>query len=115
MLIGGAGADQFRISIASDGAPGLRDVILDFTSNATDGFDRLDLRLIGTDPVAPLDQGSVFIGGAAFGATGAADLRVTALADGVQLAEGDVDGDGTAELAVEIHGGAAPAAGWFLL
>ncbi|MEO3472970.1 hypothetical protein AAFN86_13960 [Roseomonas sp. CAU 1739] len=75
----------------------------------------MDLRLIDTDPVAPLDQGFTYIGGAAFGATGVAQPRVTAIKAGVQLAEGDVNGDGTTDLAVEIHTAAAPVAGWFLI
>ncbi len=114
-LTGGADADQFRIGIAADTAPGQRDVVLDFTFDAANGFDKVDLRFIDTDPAAPLGQGFAYIGAAAFGATGTAQLRVTALAPGVQLAEGDVDDNGTADLAVEIHSAAAPVAGWFLL
>ena len=113
-LTGGADADQFRIGIAADSAPGQRDVILDFTFAAVNGFDKVDLRFIDTDPPAPLDQGFAYIGAAAFGATGTAQLRVTTLSPGVQLAEGDVDGNGTADLAVEIHSTAAPVEGWFL-
>ena len=66
----GAGADLFRSAAAADSAPALREVILDFTFNAVDGFDRVDLRLIDTDPLLPLDQGFTVIGGAAFGAGG---------------------------------------------
>jgi len=108
-------ADLIRFLAAAESPPGQRDVVLGFTFDAANGFDRIDLRPIDTDPVAPLDQGFAYIGAAAFAAIGTAQLRVSALAPGIHLAEGDADGNGTADFALEIHSAALPVSGWFLL
>ena len=117
-LSGGAGSDQFRFNTVADSAAATPDVILDFTSQAGQGLDRIDLRQMDANPFLNGNQAFSYIGGAAFdgdGAASAGQLRVQAVSAGRYLAEGDLDGNGIAEFAVEIHTAATPTAGWFFL
>lgn len=106
-LVGGGGADVFRIDSASDSAAGRGDVIVDF--DRAEG-DRIDLSRIDTDPAAAGTQGFSFIGGVAFGgspgAPGPAQLRLD-LRGGSVLVEGDVDGDGIADIEIRVRDVAA--------
>ncbi len=105
-LFGGAGADSLRGGGGNDvfvyddiaqSTPASRDAILDFTLG-----DRIDLSGIdaNTTGAAPGDQAFAFIGAAAFGSV-AGQLRVTANGGG-WLVEGDTDGNGIADFAVQL-------------
>ena len=94
-LQGGTGADVFRFDKLSDSAGAARDVIADLSK--AEG-DRIDLSRFDVDSTAEGRQGFQFQGTQAFtGRTG--ELRY---ADGIL--GGDVDGDGAADLEVEVTG-----------
>lgn len=105
-LTGGEGADDFVFRAAK--AP--VDTILDFS--AAEG-DRIRLDPMDADVSTPEDDAFSFVGYAAFsGAAG--ELRAVHL-DGAQRLEGDVDGDGAADFAIEVAGDASAVEGWFVL
>jgi hypothetical protein len=110
VLSGGEGADRFLFVANALGS---------FTSRILD-FDRTERDLIvlrGIDANAGTldDDAFTFIGYAAFTGT-AGELRAEAQAGGtVQLIEGDVDGDGIAELRIEVVTTATAQANWFAL
>ena len=109
-LVGGGGADIFRYDAATDSVAGLADVIADFAV----GLDKVDLSRIDANSGAAGDQAFTFIGSSAFSGT-AGELRVRE-ENGFQWAEGDVNGDGAADLVIGFQIGAAPlAAGDFIL
>lgn len=59
-----------------------------------------------------------YIGAVAFGGAGAASagrLRLMQTAPGTYPAGGDINGEGTAAVAVSITSATGPVAGWFLL
>jgi len=117
-LSGGAGNDVFRLVAAGDSTAAAPDRITDFTRAAGPGVDRVDLRGIDANALVDGNQAFAFIGTAAFaggGAAGAGQWRVAAAGAGAWRAEGDTDGDGVADVAVDILSPATPAAGWFLL
>jgi Ca2+-binding RTX toxin-like protein len=95
VLHGGGGADRFKVVNVGDSEAGAgRDRILDFRHGQGDV---IDLSHIDTDGVAAGDQGFTFIGSAAF--SGAAQLRF----DGSVVAA-DIDGDGSADIELEVAG-----------
>ena len=100
ILTGGLGADTFRFQAASQSGVGsAADTITDFTI----GTDKLAFVSIDTDPVAPGDQAFVFIGSAAFGATGTAQMRY--MDSGANLlVQADINGDGIADMEVVLAG-----------
>jgi peroxidase len=91
-LLGGAGADVFRLDVAEDSLPEAPDVIRDFTQ----GEDRVDVSELAEEEFAWLDGGG-------FTASGAAEARTEQDGGRTGLLL-DVDGDGTADAAVEIQG-----------
>jgi len=97
-LTGGDGADIFVFRAAAAGRP---HAITDF--DRTDG-DVIDLRAFG---------GLDFIGDAAFGGM-AAELRAMASGDGQRI-EADLDGDGLADLVLDVRHAPAAEADWFVL
>jgi len=108
VLSGGTGGDRFVFSDPRHGT----DRILDF--DAAEG-DRILLRKIDADTATAADDAFVFIGDAAFSGT-AGELRAKATDGGtVQRIEGDVDGDGVAELTIDVVTEATATAGWFIL
>jgi Ca2+-binding RTX toxin-like protein len=112
-ITGGAGADQFRFFFAADsGVGGAADWITDFAI----GSDLLSFILIDTDPVAAGDQGFAFIGTAAFGASGAAQMRYATSGSNL-LVQADINGDGVADMEVVLQGlgGQTLTAGDFVL
>ncbi len=114
-LTGGTQADRFRFDAVAESTPLAADRITDFVFAAGD---RIVLSLIDANSFAPADQAFAFIGAAAFGGTGAASagqLRVTLAAPGQWRAQGDVNGDGVADLQIDIVSASAPVAGWFIL
>jgi Ca2+-binding RTX toxin-like protein len=100
-LEGGGGADVFAYrdigeSAAVPGGP--TDLVLGFRA----GVDRIDLSAIDADPASGGNQGFLFLGEAAFSATGTAEVRFIRLG-GTTLLEADL-GDGVADLAVVLAG-----------
>ena len=93
---GGAGADYFNFTTVTDSPTGGSDYIGDLTT-----LDSVDLSAIDANVNASNDQAFVFIGGNAFGGN-AGELR---FANG-QL-EGDVNGDGTADLVIRVQANTA--------
>jgi uncharacterized protein (TIGR03118 family) len=117
LLIGGAGADTLRGDAGNDrfryDSVDTGDLVADF-SRAGGNRDRILLSSIDADTGSAGDQAFAFIGEAAFGNT-AGELRAEAIAGG-WLVEGDVDGDGAADLAIMLMTGAtSPGADWFQL
>jgi uncharacterized protein (TIGR01370 family) len=96
MLTGGAGSDQFRYLFATDSGVGAgADRIMDFSA----GSDRLNFALFDADRTAAGRQGLTFIDGAAFTATGIAELRYAAVGADL-LVQIDLDGNGIADMEV---------------
>jgi Ca2+-binding RTX toxin-like protein len=109
VLSGGAGADRF---VFNQNALGATDRILDF--DAREG-DRIVLRSIDANVGTPADDAFIFIGARAFSGT-AGELRATAIQGGtVQRITGDVNGDGLADLTIDVVTAATASAGWFVL
>jgi Ca2+-binding RTX toxin-like protein len=98
VLTGGSGGDSFIYKAADNSLPGPanRDVISDFES----GGDRIDLSEIDANTVAAGQQTFNFVGGAAFSNT-PGELRYAG-----SILAGDIDGDGVADLEIEIGNGA---------
>jgi VCBS repeat-containing protein len=99
ILSGGGGQDSFEYYSVSESTPESRDTILDFATG-----DHINLINIDADGDAS-NGNSVFrfIGDQAF--TGAAgEIRVYEAADhpGMWIVEGDVDGDGAADLSIAV-------------
>ncbi|MEA3052453.1 MAG: hypothetical protein QOG72_1356 [Sphingomonadales bacterium] len=106
MLTGGGGADVFRYAGQYDATSQLPDRILDFAS----GVDKIDLTRIDADLFTAGDQAFHWIGSGAFGAAGAAsagELRAYAF-NGSWYVEGDMDGNGSADLVIQLTIPAAP-------
>jgi serralysin len=97
-LRGGGGADLFQYRSVSDSVFGAQDRIYDFQQ----GADRIDLSLIDADVNADGDQAFEFhLGGDFSGKAG--ELRAGYDADaGLWRVFGDVDGDGAADLLIEL-------------
>ncbi|WP_137177419.1 cadherin-like domain-containing protein [Roseomonas sp. AR75] len=113
-LVGGSEADQFRFQSLADSTVAAPDLVQDFTYTTTER-DRIALREIDANSLVGGRQGFAFIGGNEFAGV-AGQLRVESIGAGAFLAEGDVDGDGVADFAIEIRTAATtPVSGWFLL
>lgn len=98
-LTGGAGNDVFAYRAVEDSTVQAHDSILDFNRG-----DLIDLSLIDADTTRDGNQAFTFIGSGAF--TGTADapaagqLRAFQNSDGLWVVEGDVNGDGVADLQI---------------
>ncbi|HEY0027017.1 MAG TPA: M10 family metallopeptidase C-terminal domain-containing protein [Allosphingosinicella sp.] len=97
-LKGGGGNDFIEYESAAESTASARDTILDFSAG-----DRISLVTIDADGAAASGNGKfAWIGASAF--TGAAgQLRVSQAVGGGFLVEGDVNGDGTADLSILVH------------
>lgn len=98
-LTGGAGVDYFQFAAIAEStvAPAGRDAIMDFES----GIDFIDLRPIDANTRnGPANDIFTFIGTAGFSKT-PGELRIWAPA-GMQIVEGDVNGDGKADFSIEV-------------
>jgi serralysin len=96
-LTGGAGSDTFRFQQASDSTAAATDKILDFLS----GTDRIDLSRIDAISGTEGNDTFTFIGGGAF-TNVAGQLRATNVSGNSWRVEGDVNGDGTADLVIDV-------------
>ncbi|MFN3857338.1 MAG: hypothetical protein ACK4RV_06260 [Caulobacter sp.] len=96
---GGLGKDYFTYEVLSDSGVGAgnRDIVLDF-----DTADVLDLRLIDADTGTAGDQAFTFLGAGAF--TGAAGQVRYVHDGGNTIVQADVNGDGVADLEVQLNG-----------
>ena len=102
VLIGGLGADSFLYD--QHALDGSTDRINRFS--AAEG-DKVNLGQIDADAGVAGNQAFAFIGAAAFSGT-AGELRLALDGSGKWLAEGDVDGDGLADFAIQFVNPAAP-------
>jgi hypothetical protein len=100
MMRGGGRADQFIYTLLGDStvAQGGRDLIVDFGK----GADRIDLEALDAIQSTVDDDSFSFVGKNAFSAE-EGELRYFFLGKKT-LIQGDVDGDGTADFAIELKG-----------
>ncbi len=107
LLAGGEGADSFFFGVAD--APHV-DTIADFVLAEGDiiRLDRMDAVVATAE-----DEAFAFIGYADFTGT-AGELRAADLG-GTQRIEGDLDGDGAADFAIDVVSADPADAGWFVL
>jgi Ca2+-binding RTX toxin-like protein len=91
-MSGGGGNDVFRYQSAAESTAEARDAIQDFTLG-----DVIDLARIDTDAETAGDQAFTFIGEGAFSGT-KGELRFQNEAGNIWKVQGDVNGDGTADL-----------------
>ena len=111
LLIGGAGTDRFVFDTASLGPASTHTVtIQDFDRTVPE---RIDLSAIDAKAGTAANDAFKFIGAQAFGGV-AGQLRWTD-AGATKLVEGDVNGDGIADLTISIVTAEAVAASWFIL
>ena len=96
VLTGGASADLFIILFIGDGQTTGRDMITDFNQAGGDQIDIHEFR--SSDDVL-----LAFIGMSAFTATGIAEVRYRSLLDNT-LVEIDSDGDGSADVLIDVKG-----------
>jgi serralysin len=109
-LTGGGGADVFRYQAVTDSYSVARDHIVDFTP----GTDKIDLSAIDASRALAGNQAFTWIGSSAF-SNAAGELR--AFHSGSQwIVEGDIDGNGSADLviALTLQGPAPLGAGDFV-
>lgn len=102
-LVGGTGADRFDFNAVSESYPSFerRDFIDDFMRSQGD---KIDLSTIDASTFLANDQKFDFIGGLGFSGDGyGAELQVVRY-NGYSVISGDVNGDGSADFAIEVNG-----------
>jgi Ca2+-binding RTX toxin-like protein len=108
---GGLGADRFVFTSIADSPAGAgADRIADFNSSESD---KIDVSAIDANTVAAGDQSFTFIGNQVFHAV-IGELHYVSNASGITV-EGDVNGDGIPDFAVDLNGVASAAASDFIL
>ncbi|MGO1080371.1 M10 family metallopeptidase C-terminal domain-containing protein [Inquilinus sp. CA228] len=109
VLNGGAGADYFTYTAVSDSTALATDTIQDFQA----GTDLISLRLIDADGNSGNnDTAFLFVG--TLGFSGAGQLRYE-ISGGTTTVSADVDGNGTADIVINLTGAIALQAENFLL
>jgi Ca2+-binding RTX toxin-like protein len=111
LLIGGEGVDRFVFDAASLGPSATHAVTIQDLDRALK--ERIDLVAVDAVAATPEDDAFAFIGTAAFSGI-AGQLRWAELGAQRRI-EGDVNGDGVAELTILVDAAGPVAAGWFLL
>ncbi|HEX8239873.1 MAG TPA: M10 family metallopeptidase C-terminal domain-containing protein, partial [Allosphingosinicella sp.] len=96
ILTGGGGADSFRYKLVTDSSASATDHILDFTS----GTDKIDLSRIDANSGLAGDQAFSWIGSDAF--TNVAGQLRAYQSGNDWFVEGDVNGDGAADLVIQV-------------
>jgi Ca2+-binding RTX toxin-like protein len=111
-LLGGAGADRFIFKSVDDSPADAEesDFIIDFSIRQKD---RISLSAIDANEIAPGNQAFSFIGTRGFSER-SGELRYEKGA-GYTLIEGDVDGDGLADLSILLKGAMNLSKGYFYL
>jgi Ca2+-binding RTX toxin-like protein len=95
-LTGRGGADTFKYRTASDSTAASTDTITDFTSG-----DVINLSIVDANTNSGGDQAFAFIGSSAFSGV-AGQLRAQQQTGNAWLVQGDVDGNGTADLSLNL-------------
>jgi Ca2+-binding RTX toxin-like protein len=106
-LTGGGGADTFLYHETAESTTGSVDQILDFAA----GTDKIDLSRIDANSFAAGDQAFSWIGASAFtgsGAASAGQLRAFDSGNGLWIVEGDTNGDGAADLSIQVFVSGGP-------
>jgi hypothetical protein len=98
-LSGGLGKDQFTYNAVSESTGASRDLITDFSRSQGD---RISLSGIDANSLVSADQAFTFIGTSAFSSV-AGQLRYETSA-GITTIFGDVNGDGVADLQIQLSG-----------
>lgn len=101
-LTGGAGADLYRYSATSESTRSAPDEIFGFAP----GEDRIDLNKVDAKASTPDNEAFAFIGAAAFSAAGPGgpgEVRVQYVSGDLWSVEADVNGDGLADLSIQVH------------
>ena len=109
-IIGGSGKDVFKFTAVSDSRAAFPDRITDFQALA----DRIDLSAIDANTQTAGDGAFVFIGNQPFSKPSAGQLRFE-LRSGLLFLQADVNGDGTADLVIELVGVSTLAEADFIL
>lgn len=97
MLTGGDGKDVFVYLAASDSTLGAHDTITDFGLG-----DRIDLSAIDANPSQPGNEAFTWVTGSAF--SGHAGELLLTEQDGASILSADLDGDGAADLQIDVAG-----------
>ncbi len=108
-LTGGAGRDFFDYNKTTESRTTLRDLIKDFARKSDD----IDLSTIDASTRSGGDQAFTFIGSAAFSRT-AGELHAIKVGSLIRV-EGDTNGDGRADFAIDVMGTAPLISGDFIL
>jgi serralysin len=104
------GADRFIFTLTADSPVGGADRIADFNSAE---LDKIDLSAIDSNAGVAGDQSFTFIGNQAFHGV-AGEMHYVSNGSGI-IVEGDVNGDGVADFAIDLNGVASVASGDFIL
>jgi Ca2+-binding RTX toxin-like protein len=103
VLNGGAGTDLFRYSNVGDSNAAATDTVQGFVA----GTDKIDVgRVDAKASTSDLNEAFIFIGSNAFSAAGPnapGQLRTYNVSGDLWRVEGDVNGDGIADLVIDVH------------
>ena len=108
VLTGGAGNDQFRFLKASESTVAAPDRVTDFVA----GQDHIDLRQIDANTSQSGDQAFDYV--TSFG-NHAGEVMVASAGGGLYQVRGDIDGNGSADFAIDVTSASGPAENWFFL